>query len=179
MVTLAPRNESEFKKEIREGLYAALPGLVNFDQTHSDTGMPDTRIEFLEKGTKKVLDVSWVEFKYSKSVINSLFRVWELLRENQKMKMMRMALDGKKVFLSVCYGGIESSWYIFNQVQCKSIEKNEAEPYTALALLYNSVRRKNGLWSSGQDWGEIDEGPVPHSLKSLYLPKKNGLILPK
>lgn len=194
-----PKRESQFIEEIRAGLETALPGLVRMHRTHEDSGAPDARIEFFEQGRddqgrirlgeKKKIYEMFVEFKYSKlhwREVRSLETAWNLLRSNQKVVMAGLALKFP-VFLCVCWQGIEASWFRFNVAQIKAVNENKAPPYTVLALAYNSIRGKDGRWTTGQDWGDIDTGPTPpsiHSIAKQHLEEKrrygkSGLTRPR
>ena len=196
MVKQAPKKESEFIEEIRAGLYEALPGLVEMHRNHTESGAPDALIVFwtqgrdsqgrIKLGQKEKCDEIWVEFKYCNKIyqnMRSLEEPWNLCRTNQKIALTSMAAAKMKVFLCVCYRGVEAAWYRINVAQAKKVLKGKAPPFSVLALEYNSIRTKEGKWTTGQDWGDLDLGPAPPSLRQRAMNffrknKRSPLIMP-
>lgn len=150
---LPPRNEAQFRDEIRAGLNKAFPGLVLFHVKHSVNGEPDCHIVINK------FDMH-VEFKYMRRAPNSLEQVWNLLREIQKVTMLNMAAKGLNVFLVVCIDGKEAFWFIFHHAQVAKAVQQNAPKWTCLALTWRSLRDSEGNWRSGRDWGEEHEPTV-------------------
>lgn len=162
----------------------ALPGRVEFHKQITP-GFPDQYIKiFKDTSKQELLYDCYVEFKVRPACPNALVKEWDLLREYQKMTMIRMAADGRNVFLTVCHEAQqEAPWYYLLPAQARKVVKLEAPPETMLALMMMSRPWKRGAWSTGSDWGEPDEGPTETWATKLamnrILARKNGLAKPK
>lgn len=170
MIKLGPRNETQFRDEIREGLTKAFPGRVLFQITHSVSGEPDTFIRIGDFDMR-------VEFKYTRTPITYLEQPWKMLREIQQVTMLNMAKMGMNVFLCVCVQGVEAYWYMLHHAQVHKVLKGKAPKWTALALVWKSVRWPDGKWTSGRDYGEEvkQEVSLAEHLLSKVKIEMNGL----
>lgn len=164
---LRPRNETEFRNEIREGLMAAFPGKCTFHITHSFSGEPDSLISIAGLRFR-------AEFKYSAKAFDkfrSLEEVWNMLRGIQQITIQNMAMSGELVYVVVCCGGIEAPWFRADRSRIVQASNGNAPIASCLVLERLSRRLKNGRWTSGLDWG--DDMPEKKSLAEhlLTLPK--------
>lgn len=159
---LEPRNESEFRDEVRDGLMRAFPGRCLFQITHSVSGEPDTYI--------RIADVSFrAEFKFTTKpfqTIRSIEDIWKMLRKIQQVTILNMAARGELIYVVVCCGGNEAPWFRIDGRQAIRALAGKAPAYTVLALERLSERRM-GAWSSGLDWG--DDMPEKKSLARHLL----------
>lgn len=177
--------ETKFLNAVRDGYLEALPGRVEFFKQF-DPGYPDQYIKiFTDKTRSTLMYDCFAEFKVRPSRPNALIKEWDLLRELQKLTMIRMAADGKNVFLVVCHEAQgEAPWYYLLPAQARKVLRHEAAPETMLALMLMSRKwKKNNKWTTGSDWGEPDEGPTESWASKLamnrVLARKNGLVKPK
>lgn len=159
---LKPRNETEFRNELREGLMNAFPGLCRFDITHSLSGEPDTAIT--------IKDVTFrAELKYSDKAslsIKTLAEVWGMLRKIQQITILNMAAAGILVYVVVCCRGEEALWYRIDGGRAREIRAGDSRPETCLVLERVSRRLPDGRWTSGLDWGDdMPEKKKPGLLK--------------
>jgi hypothetical protein len=146
-------------------------------------GQPDFLIEIFknEKKVDLLYDMN-VEFKWRKTRPASLLQEWQLLSGLQGLSMIRMAAAGKNVFLVVGHEDVlEAPWYYLHPAQAKKVLAREASPESMLALMMLSKPWKRGMWSTGSDHGEPDEGPTVTWADRARVRKKMGklgLILP-
>lgn len=176
------RNESQFIKAVREGYADALPGRTTFTK-QIKPGEPDWYIKIMNKDKLTLMYDCYAEFKWRAMTPMSIASEWALVRGLQGLSLIRMAADGKDVFLVVGHADkMEGCWYYLHPAQAKKVVKNEAAPESMLALMMVSKPWKPGKWSTGSDWGEADEGPGiswAQKLAMNKIMKRNGLILPK
>lgn len=176
-------NESDLIHCIRTGLMASLPNRVRFTK-HMIPGQPDFLIEIFKEEKKiNLLYDMHCEFKWRKTRPGSLLSEWQLLSGLQSISLMRMAAAGKNVFLVVGHADvIEAPWYYLHPAQAKKVMAREASPESILSLMMLSKPWKRGMWSTGSDHGDPDEGPSVSWGERARMRKrmKNmGLILPK
>lgn len=176
------QGETEFISAVRRGYDLALPGRVEFHKQYFP-GQPDWYMKiFTDKTKAKLMYDCYAEFKWRRHTPRALTQEWGLCSLLQRLTMLRMANEGKNVFLVVgCEETQEAPWYYLLPAQVKKVIAREAPAETALALMMLSRRWKPGAWSTGSEHGEPDEGPRMTWGQKMAKAKRaaqNGLILP-
>ena len=138
-----PRNETEFVNELRSWFIYGNAGQAYFRRILSTSGEPD--LVFGRRVNGKKLQF-YAEAKYLDNVPTSLFRVWDLLRQNQQVTCTNMGAAGFKVYLIVCIKGIEAWWYRFDPDMCLSAMTGQRPRYQAIYLEHVSIRDSKGKW---------------------------------
>jgi hypothetical protein len=138
-----PRNETEFVNELRTWFIYDNAGQAYFRRIVSASGEPD--LVFGRRVNGKNVQF-YAEAKYVDNVPTSLFRVWDLLRNNQKSVCMKMAAAGFRVYLIVCIKGIEAWWYRFDPDMCLKSISGKVASYKVIYLEHISIRERSGKW---------------------------------
>ena len=153
---LAPRNETEFKKELRLWfLSGKTQHRAYCTWVTNMSGKPDMLFGWHRPDGMR--QEFWVEAKYVSGYPRSMQTLWNLLRGNQRVTMTKMAAAGFDIYLVVCIGGKESDWYKFDPGQCFNVLKGKAHPWSVMYHAFTSVREPTGKWKR-MDPQQVDRG---------------------